>query len=175
MLLQTVVAVVAAVVVAAAAAVDVVVVAEDVALNEINDIHMKQKINFIRILVFTIACATVPLLYIHQVTNHINPYHLNGKQFLPFFMLLSFLSVAVAVSWLIVLKTKESISTACMLKEEIPQPQHCMILVIMIGIVRLIQGISNEKPVGFLVMLLFADAVAFFVIRFFMNEVRRLK
>ncbi len=126
---------------------------------------MKQIYNTIKVSALAVTCLAIPLLYIYHTMNVVNPFHLTGKQFLHFFIVLSFTSLTVAVAYLMVLKRKASVITDATHKENRLQPAHCIVLVLMIGAIRLVQGIINAKPVGFLVILLFANLVMLLIIR----------
>ncbi|PSK92513.1 hypothetical protein [Taibaiella chishuiensis] len=93
----------------------------------------------------TLACILAPLAFIHQQYDRWNPFRLSGKHFLVFYALLLLLNHGLPY-----------------LERLFVPPAHRQILwtrvlsllVLATGLARLIQGIYNAKPVGYLVVLL---------------------
>lgn len=96
------------------------------------------------------CCSLLPLLYIHQQYDRWNPYRLNGKKFLVFYIMVLLLCHAARVLERII--TPETYRLRFW-SRILPTA------VLLTGLTRLIQGISNAKPVGFLILLLLLHLV----------------
>jgi hypothetical protein len=93
----------------------------------------------------TLSCLLLPLLFIYLQYYKANPFRLKGKEFLAFYILLL----------LICHLTRRLERT--FIREHIRERLWGRLLVVLIlatGIARLIQGIYNAQPVGYLVLLL---------------------
>ncbi|WP_160710939.1 hypothetical protein [Chitinophaga solisilvae] len=86
-----------------------------------------------------VILLAVPLLYIHGQFHTCNPFYLNGRQFLTFFLLLMLL-----------------INTPILLMRNMMQTAGRTMAAVCLatGCCRLVQGISHHRPVGYLLLLL---------------------
>ena len=91
------------------------------------------------------GCGILPLLYIHLQYDRWNPFQLNGKKFLVFYILLLLLCHTARVLDRITIR-------------EINRPRFWSRLlpavILLTGLARLVQGIYHAKPVGFLILLI---------------------
>ena len=127
---------------------------------------MSKKINIYHWLILVTGSLLIPIMYIYEIANIINPFYLNGKQFLSFFGLLTATSAITGIIWMRIVQRQGATNDGSVVKQLLLQPQHCVVLVLIIGFTRLLQGISNHKPVGYLILLLFLNYGLFLMIKF---------
>ncbi len=93
----------------------------------------------------TLAAIFLPLLFIHLQYDRWNPFRLKGPGFLAFYSLL--LLCTHSLRYTMQRRTTRSHGQALWRK-------GLFIVVLVTGLARLLQGIYNTKPVGYLVLLL---------------------
>lgn len=93
----------------------------------------------------TLSCLLLPLLFILQQYDKWNPFRLSGKAFLVFYILLLLLCHLA--------RRLERTFIREAIRERF-WGRLLIVLILVTGIARLIQGIYNAKPVGYLVLLL---------------------
>lgn len=110
--------------------------------------------------ILTIILLAMPFLLITYSYHMPDPYRLSGRHFLVFYIAQL---LAVCLSLAVLLKRQPAAADLPYLKTEVAGKHHSSpsraaksicILSLLMGFIRLIQGLSNHKPVGFLILLL---------------------
>lgn len=108
------------------------------------------------IIVLSFAALLLPLTYIHYAYHKLIPFNLTGPQFLEFYLLLCTVDVTlVAIQNYLRYRLAQKITTGA---------------VMLLGAARLFQGIYNNKPVGYLVLIIFAFAIIIWLMNNALNE-----
>ncbi len=109
--------------------------------------------------ILTIILLAIPFALIAYHYHMPDPYRLSGKHFLVFYIS-QILAVCISLA---VLLHKKQPADQQYLKADTGSRQHpqlntaaksICILSLLMGLIRLLQGLSNHKPVGFLILLL---------------------
>lgn len=93
----------------------------------------------------TLSCLLLPLLFIFQQYDKWNPFRLRGKEFLAFYILL--------LLFCHLTRRLEHTFIRNAIRESL-WGRLLVVLILIIGLARLVQGVYNAKPVGYLVLLL---------------------
>jgi hypothetical protein len=125
--------------------------AEDVAANQ--SLKLK-KSPLKRIIPYFITAVlyAIPFVITALQYKQLNPYSLSGRQFLVFFICHSLISYCCLIIW------KKSNRRGLFLTQVII---CCSML---IGLLRMAQGIENHKPVGYLMVLLVLNSIIYTII-----------
>ncbi len=99
-----------------------------------------------KILIHTIP-VIISLIWLIEINHTLDPISLKGPHFLKFYLILVFGFYASIFALKIF---RESISKTTF---------YFIISIFLLGIVKLIKGISLEKPVGFLIMILISELI----------------
>lgn len=140
------------------AQVDVAVVAvvdagEDVEDAEAKMRNMKQNKIFIAL---SFTALLLPLTYTHYAYHKLIPFRLNGPQFLEFYLLLCIVGIML-------------VAIQNYLRHRLAQ-KIIIGAVMLLGGARLFQGIYNNKPIGYLVLIILAFATIIWLMNNALNE-----
>lgn len=97
----------------------------------------------------------LPLLYVYHATGQWNPFAINGKHFLWYYgysVITGYAAVVLPV----------------LLRRDIglfPFMKSVVMTLLIVGVIRLCQGVFNEKPVGYLLFLLISLLVLWWLTR----------
>lgn len=121
--------------------------------------------------ILTIILLAIPFALIAYSYRMPNPYRLSGKHFLVFYIA-QILAVCLSL-WILLLKKQPATAQQQYVKTEVADKQHpspntfaksICILSFLMGFIRLLQGVSHHKPVGFLILLLCFNLIIYSIL-----------